>query len=170
MPASPQVGCLKLQCPLQPTGHQKSNHTFENQSGSTAALGTMGAEAPDGTQGCGAMAAVWPSRVSTGSDPHELQVFPQWRGRWGWAEFLKKKAKPWVSVVVHVEGVPRSQSVWDSHGQRKLLRPLAEEEVCVPRMEAGQAMSFCGGSWRRGSPAWMCQRRHGWRRWGSAAE
>jgi len=50
---------------------------------------------------------------------------------------LKKQAKPWCSVFVHVEGVPWSQRVWDSRGQRKPLRLLMEEEVSVPRLEAG---------------------------------
>ena len=57
---------------------------------------------------------------------------------------MKKKAKPWCSVVVHVEGVPRSQSVWDSRSQRKLLRLLAEEEVGVPGLEAGRGLVFPG--------------------------
>lgn len=66
---------------------------------------------------------------------------------------MKKKAKPWWSVFMHVEGVPRSQSVWDSCGQRKPLRLLAQEEVCFPRLEAGRALIFppevAGGSRRR---------------------
>lgn len=70
-----------------------------------------------------------------------------------------KKPKPWRSVFMHVEGVPRSQSVWDSRSQRKLLRLLEEEEVGVPRLEAGRALVFPGeeGRWwgeaREGSPA-----------------
>lgn len=66
---------------------------------------------------------------------------------------MKKKAKPWCSAFVHMEGVPRSQSVWDSRGQRKPLRLLAEEEVGVPRMEAGRALVFPGeeGRWWRGA-------------------
>lgn len=68
---------------------------------------------------------------------------------------MKKKAKPWCSGFVHMEGVPWSQSVWDSSSQRKLLRLLAEEEVGVQRLEAGRALVFpgeegrCRGSQRR---------------------
>lgn len=63
---------------------------------------------------------------------------------------MNKKAKPWFSVFVHVEGVPWSQSVWDSRGQRKPLRPLAEEEVGECRVLL-ESRGGGGGSWRRES-------------------
>lgn len=46
---------------------------------------------------------------------------------------------------MHVEGVPRSQSVWDSSSQRKLLLLLVGEEVSIPRLEAELAVIFPGG-------------------------
>lgn len=49
---------------------------------------------------------------------------------------MKKKAKPCCSVFAHVEGVRRSQTVWDSRGQRKPLL-FMDKEVGVPRLEAG---------------------------------
>lgn len=62
MHASPQVGHLKLWCPLQPTEHQQSNHMSENQ-WSYSCYGPTGTrtrvlQPPVGPQSCGAMAAM----------------------------------------------------------------------------------------------------------------
>lgn len=103
------------------------------------------AAVPDGTREAAGHDAGGASQLPVPAVRHALQVFPQQHGCWGRAGVLKKKAKPWWSVFVHVEGVPRSQSVWDSRGQRKPLRPLAEEEVGVPRLEAGRALIFSPG-------------------------
>lgn len=72
---------------------------------------------------------------------------------------MNKKAKAWCSVFVHVEGVPWSQSVWDSRGQRKLL---VEEEVgeCWAVLES---RGGGGGSWRRES---SLRKEHGRKRLG----
>lgn len=56
---------------------------------------------------------------------------------------LEEKSKALVECVfVHVEGVPWSQSVWDSSGHRKLLLLLFREEVGIPRLEAELTLIF----------------------------
>lgn len=59
---------------------------------------------------------------------------------------MNQKAKVWCFCAC--EGVPWSQSVWDSRGQRKLLRVLEEEEV-GKRWALLESRGGDGGSWRR---------------------
>lgn len=144
---------LKFWCPLQTTGHLRFNKTTDlvckKKKKISSSLRVVLQDTWMRKDMSECHSPQWHPRRSQLGCPcwrwhggwHALQVFPQWRSCLGWAEVLKK-AKPRCSVFVHVEGVPRSQSVWDSRSQRKLLRLLEEEEVGVPRLEAGRALVF----------------------------